>query len=380
MLTNIILNNYTTFINETKFDFKATNIYHSLEDTNVAHNVLKGALFVGENASGKTQTLKSIVFLLDILLGNSDTNFLEKKSLYTSGKNYNLTYTFLVDEKNIEYNIELEENTIKSEKLFLDQKLLIERLHESGKIHITEERKVEINNTISLLKQEYYKTKFDNEPTLIKWFTYLRNSIYINCLDGTTKIYNTSNLDEQILDKYLETKGVKDLNKLLNDINYNSEMVYDNILKQKNNKIESNKKMLGLKKKGTDVTIPIYLESKGNKNLLNIITPLSYALKNNCILIIDEFSSGLNNRLEEAVLKYFFNHSKESQIFIVSHSTSLIDNYIFRPDQIFTFKFDPNKGTIINRVSDESPRISQDLEKMYLNGVFDGRPTYNTKK
>ena len=35
MLTNIILNNYTTFINETKFDFKATNIYHSLEDTNV---------------------------------------------------------------------------------------------------------------------------------------------------------------------------------------------------------------------------------------------------------------------------------------------------------------------------------------------------------
>ena len=102
MLTSIILNNYTTFINETKFDFKATNIYHSLEDTNVAHNVLKGALFVGENASGKTQTLKSIVFLLDILLGNSDTNFLEKKSLYTNGKNYNLTYTFLVDEKNIE--------------------------------------------------------------------------------------------------------------------------------------------------------------------------------------------------------------------------------------------------------------------------------------
>ena len=44
------------------------------------------------------------------------------------------------------------------------------------------------------------------------------------------------------------------------------------------------------------------------------------------------------------------------------------------------FRFDSNKGTLINRVSDESPRISQDLEKMYLNGVFDGRPTYNTKK
>ena len=53
MLTGIILKDYTTFTKETSFDFKATN-YKILDESNVGRNrVLKGALFVGENASGK---------------------------------------------------------------------------------------------------------------------------------------------------------------------------------------------------------------------------------------------------------------------------------------------------------------------------------------
>ena len=61
MLTGITLKDYTTFIEKTTFDFKATN-YKILEDSNVGENrVLKGALFIGENASGKTQCNSSIV-------------------------------------------------------------------------------------------------------------------------------------------------------------------------------------------------------------------------------------------------------------------------------------------------------------------------------
>ena len=79
MLTGITLKDYTTFIKERTFDFKATN-YKILEDTNVGENrVLKGAMFVGENASGKTQVLNAIAFLLNLLLENSELNFIEKK-------------------------------------------------------------------------------------------------------------------------------------------------------------------------------------------------------------------------------------------------------------------------------------------------------------
>ena len=74
MLTSITLKDYTTFISETTFDFTATN-YKILEETNVGKNrVLKGALFVGENASGKTQVLSSILLLLDLMLENAEQN------------------------------------------------------------------------------------------------------------------------------------------------------------------------------------------------------------------------------------------------------------------------------------------------------------------
>ena len=95
------------------------------------------------------------------------------------------------------------------------------------------------------------------------------------------------------------------------------------------------------------------------------------------MIILDEFSSGLHNELEEALIRYFFNNSKNSQLFFTSHSTNLIDTSILRPDQIYSFRFDSKEGTVIKRFSDENPRESQNIEKMYLNGVFDGMPEYN---
>ena len=66
MLKSIKLNNYTTFINPTTIDFSATN--YKFLDENIGDNkILRGCLFVGENASGKSQILNSIKLLLDFL-------------------------------------------------------------------------------------------------------------------------------------------------------------------------------------------------------------------------------------------------------------------------------------------------------------------------
>ena len=92
MLEKIVLNNFTTFLNETEIDFSATN-YKFLESENVGRNrILKGALFVGENASGKTQILKAITFLLNLLFSNNEIDFMYNKSFYTKKENYSLKY------------------------------------------------------------------------------------------------------------------------------------------------------------------------------------------------------------------------------------------------------------------------------------------------
>ncbi len=95
------------------------------------------------------------------------------------------------------------------------------------------------------------------------------------------------------------------------------------------------------------------------------------------MLIIDEFSSGFHNELEECLIKYFFHYSKDSQIFFASHSTNILNNTLIRPDQIYAVSFDGKKGTVLKRFSEEMPREAQNTEKMYLNGVFDGLPRYN---
>lgn len=380
MLTGITLKDYTTFIKEKSFDFKATN-YKILEDTNVGDNrVLKGALFMGENASGKTQVLNSITLLLNLLLSNAEQNFAIKKSLYTKGTKFSLAYTFDVKGVEIKYSVIFNGNTIWKEELYVDGQLKLDRLNTSGHTNFGNEKSVdEINPSLSLLKLEYYNTKFNNDPILNEWFDFLKNSLYINCLKCFVQSFNPAEASKQLIKKYAEEKDATNLNKLLAKLGYNSEIVFD---KQASNKdktmiISYEKNVINLKKKGTDAVIPINFESAGNQALVHIILPFEYATKNNCMLIVDEFSSGLHNELEETLIRYFFNNSKNSQIFFTSHSTNLLDTSILRPDQIYSFRFDSKEGTIIKRVSDENPRESQNIEKMYLNGVFDGLPKYN---
>lgn len=376
ILTNIILKEYTTFIKETVFDFKATN-YKILEETNVGDNrILKGTLFVGENASGKTQVLESIVLLLNILLDNVEPEFIMKNSMYTKGIKYSLTYIFNVENNIIKYYIEFEGNTIKFEELYVNDNLKLKRNGKNGKTNFNEEKENnDINSSLSLLKLEYYNTRLNNDVILNKWFDFLKNSLYMNCMMGNrlVKSYNTARISEQFIEKYAEVNDASRLNDFIKKIGYNSEIVFN----KNSNGIAINLQIIGVRKNDTKFVMPLPLESTGNKAFMSLILPIIYATKNDCMIIIDNFSSGLHNELEEALIKYSFNNSKNSQIFFTSHSTNLLDTTILRPDQIYSFSFDSKDGTKIKRFSDESPRESQNIEKMYLNGAFDGMPKYN---
>ncbi len=117
------------------------------------------------------------------------------------------------------------------------------------------------------------------------------------------------------------------------------------------------------------------MESLGNQNLLRLLPAIFHCLDNNGILLIDEFSSGFHNYLEELLIRYFMRESKGAQLIFVSHSTNLLSASLLRPDQIYTVDFDDD-GSQLNRISDAKPRPSQDLEQMYLSGRFDGVPDY----
>lgn len=123
--------------------------------------------------------------------------------------------------------------------------------------------------------------------------------------------------------------------------------------------------------------MPLELESEGTSNLLNLMPSFLHVIENNGMLIIDEFSSAFHNFLERILVQFFYNHSKESQLFLVTHATNLLSSEILRPDQVFTFNFKDEDGSKVIKVSEYAkPRTSQNFEKMYLSGMFEGIPHY----
>lgn len=379
MLKKITLDNYVTFIKSTEIDFTATN-YKFLESENVGNNkLLKGCLFVGENASGKTKILSSITFLLDLLFGNKDVDFIINKSFYTEKTTYKLEYTFIQEDVEIIYLIEIGVNEIVSEKLIMDKKIILERLGNTAKFLLNDEKTfTDISSKLLFLRRIYFDTNFYENKVLINWFNYMKKSVYINCYYRSVVTYSGENL---LVHDYLNNNTVDEINKFLEKINYNQIIEYGTDVSALNHnfsvKLSDNKKFISFNKVGTDIYVPEMFESTGNKTFMELLPSFLHAINNECMIIIDEFSSGFHNELEECIIKYFFHYSNNSQLFFTSHSTNILNNSILRPDQIYSVCFDSKNGSKIKRFSDEMPRESQNTEKMYLNGVFNGLPRYN---
>lgn len=378
MLKKVILDNFKTFINRTEISFEATN-YKFLEFENVGLNrILKGALFVGENASGKTQILKSITFLLDLLFGTNEVDFTYNKSFYTKKDTYSLRYLFEIDNQEIDYEIEIDTYKIVKEKLLINNKLIVDRLGKTAQFDYNGKKTYnDVSDKLLFLRRLFFDTHFYDDDTLNHWFTFMKNSVYVNCYNRQIITYNNNKL---LASEYLNENGTQAINNFFKKINYNQEVKYDNDTKNQfglNIKSSDNSKFISFMKKGTNVFIPEYFESTGNNTLIQLLPSFIHAINNDCMLIIDEFSSGLHNELEECLIKYFNHYSGNSQMFFTSHSTNILNNTILRPDQIYSVSFKGKDGSVLKRFSDEMPREAQNTEKMYLNGVFDGMPRYN---
>lgn len=382
MLSKLVIKNYKSFSKETIIDAKATN-YRMLRENVTKSGILKSIMFIGGNATGKTNTIKAIKLLLDLLLAERDVDLGPKKCLFCPDKDTKLSYYFEFDNNIINYLIEIDsKNEIAKEKLMLNDKEMFVRLGLNAESHITEKAKYnnkDIDKDSLFLKTIYFNTKFKGYPVLEKWFKFLMNSVYFNAVDKTAKNY--SSIDNLSLRKYLDNEGVKKINEFFDYFGFNQKITYTDehfISKFAHAKIENQKEVF-FKKNDMDLWIPINLESLGNQTLINMLPALLHITKNPGMLLLDEFSSAFHNELEELIVRYFMNNSNQSQMFFVSHSTNLLKTTLLRPDQIYTFSFRDHNGTQIKRVSSEGPRESQNIEKMYLSGVFNGVPEYKRK-
>lgn len=379
MLSRIIVKNFKCFKNETVFDFRKTN--YKLLKQNTRGKFLKGLLFVGDNASGKTTAVQPVILLLDLLFKDRDIHLFLYQCLFSKEDETTLTYEFNIDGHEILYSFSFDGNKFLEETLKLDNQPIIERIGENAKLRLSENSTFhEVDESLLFIKKAYFNTKFEDNEILKKWFAFLKQSVCINAYKRTISSYNDESLT---LRKYLEKYGVEEINSFFQNNNFKYSVEYALEIEEKGIRYEMSEeegKTLFFQREDISVPIPMYLESAGNKTLINILPAILHSVQKGGLLVIDEFSSGFHNKLEELIVRYIMNNSTNTQLLLASHSTNLLSNALLRPDQVYSVEMMGGEGSVLNRFSDEQPRVAQNLEKMYLSGVFGGIPEYETDK
>lgn len=384
MLEKLVLKNFKTFKNETVINFAKTN--YTILPQNVSENgILKGAIFIGPNASGKSTVIEAIKILLDFLFRESPVHTPMFRCLFSKESDFSLHYYFKINNISVIYkiNIDIINNNI-SELLSIgdENNVIFERNGNTAFSTITDEKgisydKNSIDSDTLFLRTLYFNTKFTGNETLRQWMEFLQESVYIDAVNKRFSYYGKENIK---LSDYLKQQGTQEINSFFNKFQFPYSIEYSNtsegnlnILEYSENKEE---KYVFFKRKQIEEPIPFINESMGNKSLLQLLPGYLHIINTKGMLLVDEFSSGFHPLLEKTLLKNFMKNAKESQFIFVSHSVSLVSNSILRPDQVYAIDFDGTNGSKTIRFSDMQPRTAQNIEKMYLSGIFGALPVY----
>ena len=382
MLKKVGIKNFKSFKNQTEIDLSKTN-YNFLSQNVNKDGILKGCIFVGPNASGKSSVVLSIKLLLDFLFKERNIKLGVLKSLLSEDESFSLTYSFVIDSQEVTYGFSINpDKPFIEESLFVDNKMMMQHMGTSAKSFIVNEQGVsydesDVDKETLFLRTLFFNTKFTSNKTLKDWMEFLQNSVYINAFERNIVYYGKDHKDLE-LSSYLKGNGLSKINDFFKEFNFEQDIEYTNQGAGNESALagDESEKNIFFKRKGVESLIPFTEESLGNQNLLRMLPTFLHVINKSGMLLIDEFSSGFHNCLEALLVRYFFEKAKDSQMIFVSHSTNLLSNSLLRPDQEYAVEFNGKEGSSVIRFSKEKPRLAQNIEKMYVSGVFGGLPQF----
>jgi AAA15 family ATPase/GTPase len=119
-------------------------------------------------------------------------------------------------------------------------------------------------------------------------------------------------------------------------------------------------------------------ESDGTRKLFSFAGPWLDTLKNGYVLIIDELHDNLHPMLVNFLVRLFHSEEtnpKNAQLVFTTHETSILNQDLFRRDQIWFCEKGEMQATRLFPLTDFSPRKGrEDLEAAYLGGRYGALP------
>lgn len=125
------------------------------------------------------------------------------------------------------------------------------------------------------------------------------------------------------------------------------------------------------------VAFPLSSESNGTKHILFLSQLVLRALETGNVLVVDEMDASIHPLLVRAIVEMFHNpaiNQHNAQLIFNTHDTTLLDNTLFRRDQIWFTEKDQESASHLYSLLEYSPRKGESLAKGYLQGRYGAIP------
>lgn len=375
-----------------------------LETTGIssAAKALKSAVIYGANASGKTSVLMALDYMRAVVA--------ESATLIQPGQPYNVQrfklddsfegkpslfeITFLHDGLRFEYAFQMTQTRFLQESLFVYKTarptLVFSREFDGNKdvyefgTHLTGPKKLweETTRNNALFLSTAAQLNSEVLSPIFKWLTF--NVVFLPAqamisTDFSTALLATQDGREKVqafmaaADISIDEVSTAERKALHFQINPN--LAPHTIQEEREFKVPVFKHTAP---KGS-ATFELMDESTGTQRLFSLAAPVLDVLRDGRILLVDELDASLHPLLVRQLIGMF--HSKEinqkkAQLIFTTHDTSLLDQTIFRRDQVWFTEKDSDQATNLFPLTDFSPRKHEALEKGYLMGRYGAVPFF----
>ncbi|WP_165826491.1 AAA family ATPase [Chryseobacterium oncorhynchi] len=422
MILDFSITNYKSFQDEATLTMtaetsklKSSNIHRVANNMDELFRTSKVSVIYGPNASGKSNLLTALTDFINYIvkqpkLGspvgiyNSFSFDLKKMAEPTRYRiNFlgpeNIRYQYSVA---VAFSRIIEEDLIyypekRPRKIFKRKSNIqkVEEVNQGTEIEI-EELTVD-KKKYSVFSNQLLLSKFGEEPhdLLSKVYIYFRDTYnlevcrenYSDTLrDKAAKILLSDNQLKKDLERLFIVADTKIFDLDIEEVEDKNTINYQGVTRAIRTKTEKKIQLHyghalynnGVRIKEAKVLVPHDNESKGTQTLFTIGTNILNALRKGQVLIVDELDSSLHPYITKMLVQLFLSekiNKNGAQLIFNTHDVTLLDEELFRKDQIWlTEKNDIGVSELFCLSDFDGLREDTPFEKWYMAGKFGGLP------
>ena len=430
MLIRFTVKNFLSFKEETEFNLLPGRTkklaHHKYKCGDI--EVLKMTALYGANASGKSNLITAMWGLKKCMTEEAlDKNISDQKFLLSEASEkqpIEFAIEFTKDDFLFYYAIAINDDMIteeyftakagsNKEVIVFDRKIvdgktvvIFSKEFETGKDNqlkkkIITENLLKENHSLFFLLNKNFSGEFRKITIAYKWvinnlqilFPTTKPMAIVKALDGNPmfrerakKYMNSYSLGVNGL--HIKSRKIMDHDELSNEVFGSFRQVEDDLLvsvgsddeaivvKTKDGLIERRLFLTHDAENETQIALDFFRESEGTKRLLQFFPMFDYLFNGeNYTFIIDEIEQSIHPLMMKEIIKKFANdESSKGQLIFSTHDVNLLDQEIFRQDEIWFAEKNAVGASRLYPLSDYKEHATIDIEKGYLAGRYGGVP------